>query len=165
MSIFNHHKPDIEAAYKKYADILYRVALAQLANDADAQDAVQDVFIKYMTVAPMFEGSEHERAWFLRVMVNRCHDVKRWSRVRESLPLENALGVAASDNRNVYELFESLSKIPATYRDIIILHCLEGFSQQETAKILGISLSAVKMRLSRARATLQQIRQEESNVQ
>lgn len=164
MSIFKRQSPDIESAYEKYADILYRVAMAQLACDANAQDAVQDVFLKYLTAAPVFHDSEHERAWFLRVTVNRCHDIARHSKVREYLPIEDAHGVATEDAGGVSELMELISGMPSKYKDVIVLHCLEGFSMQETAEILKISLSAVKMRVTRARAILKEIRQEERDV-
>ncbi len=164
MNDSNRRKPNIEAAYSDYADLLYRVALAQLANAADAQDAVQDVFIKYMTKAPVFADKEHERAWLLRVTVNRCHDIARREKKRHTLPLEDALGLAAEEQGRVTTLLETLAVLPAKYKDAVILHYLEGFSQQETADILHISLSAVKMRISRARAMLGKIRQEENDV-
>ncbi len=165
MSIFNRKPINIETAYKKYADILYRVALAYLAIDADAQDVVQDVFIKYMSSAPVFNNDAHERAWLLRVTVNRCHDVTRYLKVRESVPIEDVIGIAAPDKAEVSELLELLSRIPSKYKEALILHCLEGFSQQETAKILGISLSAVKMRILRGREIFEKMRQEDRDVQ
>ena len=165
MSIFNRKPNDIETVYEKYADILYRVALAHLAIDADAQDVVQDVFIKYMSSAPAFHDDAHERAWLLRVTVNRCHDVTRYLKVRESVPIEEAIGIASPEKGDISELLELLSRVPSKYKETLILHCLEGFSQQETAKILGISLSAVKMRILRGREILEKIRQEEKDVQ
>lgn len=164
MSIFNRQKIDIGEAYQKYADVLYRVALAHTSNDADAQDVVQDVFIKYMTKAPLFSSDEHERAWLLRVTINRCHDVIRRLKVRDTLPLDEAVHIAAEDKTDISEVLDCLSHIPEKNRDVVILHYLEGFSQQETAKILGISLSAVKMRISRAKEALQKVRQEERDV-
>ena len=164
MSVFKRKKPDVEIAYEKYADTLYRVALANLAIEADAQDVVQDVFVKYVTSSPAFNDEDHERAWLLRVTVNRCHDISRRLKVREALPIDEAVGIAAPEREDVSELLEILSRIPGKYRDTLILHCLEGFSQKETAKILGISLSAVKMRILRGREILEKIRQEEENV-
>ena len=165
MSIFNRKPINVETAYKKYADMLYRVALANLTVNADAQDVVQDVFMKYMTSAPVFNDDAHERAWLLRVTVNRCHDVTRSLKVRESVPIEKVADIAAPEKRDVSELLELLSHIPSKYKETLILHCLEGLSQKETAKILGISLSAVKMRILRGREILEKIRQEERDVQ
>lgn len=164
MRLFHRSKPDVEGAWQRHADALYRVALARLTNDADAQDVVQDVFLNYMTAEPVFENADHERAWFLKATVNRCYDLIRRNQVRVAIPLEEALGVAAQDNNGVTELMELLEQIPEIYKDTVILHCLEGYSLEETAMILGISLSAAKMRLSRAREVLRALREEGNDV-
>ena len=161
MRLFHRTKPDIEGAYQRHADSMYRLALARLSHDADAQDAVQDVFVNFMSTAPVFESADHERAWFLRATVNRCYDLLRRNQVRQAVPLEDALGVAAQDNTVVTELMELVQQVPEIYKDTVILHCLEGYSLEETAKILDISLSAAKMRLSRAREALRGLREEE----
>lgn len=147
-------KSNIEAVYQKYADMLYRVAFSELQSDMDAQDAVQDVFIKFMSANPEFKDSEHERAWFLRVTVNRCHDMLRSRKVRLKLHVESEVEPVNPASKARQELFEVLHSIPEKYRSTVILHCLEGLSLQDTANVLGISLSAAKMRLKRARDTL-----------
>lgn len=147
-------KPDIDAAYRQHSDMLYRVALAQLGNDADAQDAVQDVFIRYISHAPAFDSPDHEQAWLLRTAVNRCHDIARRRKIREFLPLEDALGVAAKETDGFTEVASLLKSLPDKLREAVILHHLEGFSLEQTAKILGIGLSAAKMRILRAREIL-----------
>lgn len=164
MRLFHRPKPDVEGAYRRNADAMYRVALARLQNDADAQDAVQDVFLNYMTVVPQFDSTDHERAWFLKATMNRCYDLLRKNQIRVALPLEEALGVAAQDHTGVTELMEMLKQIPEIYQDTVILHCLEGYSLEETAKLLDISLSAAKMRLSRAREALKALSEEEKDV-
>ena len=57
-----------------------------------------------------------------------------------------------------------LSRLPSIYKDVLILHALEGFSVEETAGMLDISLSAAKMRLKRGREILQILREEETDV-
>ena len=96
--------------------------------------------------------------------MNRCYDLIRKNQIRVAIPLEEALGVAAQDHTGVTELMEMLMQIPEIYKDTVILHCLEGYSLEETAKILGISLSAAKMRLSRAREALKALREEGNDV-
>ena len=149
-------KPNIEAVYKLYADTLYRVALSTLQSDMDAQDAVQDVFIKYMSSNPEFKDAEHEKAWFLRVTVNRCHDMLRSRKVRLKLHAESDVEPVNPASKARQELFEVLQSIPEKYKSTVILHCLEGLSLQETADVLGISLSAAKMRLKRAREIIKE---------
>ena len=164
MRLFHRPKPNVEGAYRRNADAMYRVALARLQNDADAQDAVQDVFLNYMTVTPQLDSTDHERAWFLKATMNRCYDLLRKNQIRVAIPLEEALGVAAQDHTGVTELMEMLKQIHEIYQATVVLHCLEGYSLEETAKLLDISLSAAKMRLSRAREALKALSEEEKDV-
>ena len=149
-------KPNIEAQYSRYADMLYRVALSTLQNDMDAQDAVQDVFIKYISANPVFKDEDHEKAWFLRVTVNRCRDMLRSRKIRLRLHDESDAEPVNPASKARQELFEVLHSIPEKYKSTVILHCLEGLSLQETADVLGISLSAAKMRLKRAREIIKE---------
>lgn len=158
----NTLKPDIGTLYEVYSDMLFRVAMAELQCESDASDAVQDVFVKYITSPPAFADEEHQRAWFLRVTVNTCHDMLRKRKVRRLHVEKTAVTSDDTYSDSRYELFEILSAIPEKYKSTVILHCLEGLSLNDTAKVLGISLSAAKMRLSRAREA---IRKEESDVQ
>ncbi len=154
-------KPNIEAVYKLYADMLYRVAFSELQSDMDAQDAVQDVFMKYISAEPRFKDEGHEKAWFLRVTVNRCHDMLRSRKIRLKHQADTEIEPSSPASKARQELFEILSMIPEKYKSTVVLHCLEGLSLQETADVLGITLSAAKMRLKRAREI---VREEEKNV-
>lgn len=144
--------------YDKYSDILYRIALSHLQNREDAEDVVQDVFVKYMGTADRFEDESHEKAWLIRVTINRCHDFFRRNRVREYVPLENAETISSDENieksLELSELLTTLRKIPEKYKTVIVLHYLEGFSVEEISKTLKLSVSAVKMRLLRGREIL-----------
>lgn len=160
MSILRRSDAEIEDAYQSYADLMFRVAKAQLSSEADAQDAVQEAFVRYMTRAPFFFSSEHEKAWLLRVTVNLCHDLARKKARQNTVPLEEAVNAAADDGA-YRELLEELHSLPEHYREVVILHGLEGFALQECARILKISLSAAKMRWQRAREMLRQSLQEE----
>ena len=156
MSLFERRKPDISTAYDRYADQLYRLSLSYLQNREDAQDAVQDVFSRYLTSAPVFRDAGHERAWLFRVTVNRCCDLLRRRKIRAYIPLEEAEPIAdsAGDTEQTIDLMHTLSCIPEKYRAAVILHYLEGYSVQETADMLSISVSAAKMRLARGREAL-----------
>ena len=156
MILLNHKPPDFESVYNTYADLLYRVALAKLCSAADAEDAVQDVFLKYMSKTPVFFSENHEKALFIRVTINRCCDIMRHRSYQPSLNLDDITEIAAEDEGYISEIFDRLSGLPDKYRETVTLHCLEGFSLSETANILGISLSATKMRLSRAREMLRE---------
>ena len=158
MSRLNRHSSSAEEVYDRYADLLYRIALAQTGSDADAQDVLQDVFVQYITKTPLFFSDEHEKAWLIRVTVNRCHDLHRYHSSHPTVSLDEALGVATEDGDAVREILQTVSQLPNKYKDTIVLHCLNGFTLQETAEILHISLSAAKMRLARGREMLQDLK-------
>ena len=63
---------EIERVVDEYATMLLRVAYSQLNNRAEAEDAVQEVLLKYIEKAPTFQSEEHEKAWLLRVTINHC---------------------------------------------------------------------------------------------
>ena len=141
-----------EAVYSKYSDMLYRIALSHLLNKQDAEDAVHDVFIKYMNSVFSFFSEEHEKAWFIRVTVNHCHDMARKRKIRSHAPLEEAIHVFEEAGSG--EITRQVLELEDIYKTPILLHYYEGYSVEETARILRISVSAVKMRLSRAREKL-----------
>lgn len=150
------NNPNIEAVYGRYADMLYRLALSHLAVREDAEDAVHDVFAKYINSYPFFKDSEHEKAWFVRVTVNRCHDLQRKRSKRSHDTLESAHDVSYTDSEEP-EIFGIIHALPEKYRAAVVLHYLEGYSVEETARLLNLSVSAVKMRLSRGRENIKDL--------
>ena len=155
------HKNDIDRVYEKYSDSLYRLALARLLNAFDAEDAVHDVFTSYMSKTPDFNDELHEKAWFIRATINKCNDALRKKKIRTYVPLDEALGLKTSDDKSFLEVAQLLQKLSDEYRETVILHYLEGYTLEETAEILKISLSAAKMRILRAKEIL---RKDENNV-
>ena len=154
----------LEQAYEKYADMLYRLALSHLKNKEDAEDTVQEVFIKYMHHFIPFTDEEHERAWLIRTTVNRCYDLLRYNSRRNHEALDELTEeIAAEENEQHIEIFQILEKLPVKNKTVIVLHYLEGFSVEEIARMLRISVSAVKMRLSRGREQMKEVIEREEN--
>ncbi len=147
------HEFDFQTVYDTYADRLYRVALSHLQHSEDAMDAVQDVFMKFHASGKRFRDHDHEQAWLLRVTINRCHDLARRRNVRAYTPLDEVEHLASDEDERPAVLAE-VDRLPQALKSAVVLHYLEGFSVEETAAILKLSSSAVKMRLSRARDTL-----------
>lgn len=155
-------REDIARAYDRHADVLYRLALSQLQNREDAEDAVQDAFARYIAAAPSFPDEGQERAWLIRVTVNRCRDLLRRRGHRAYIPLEDVAETLPQPQPDSgTPLLETLRRIPEKHRAAIVLHHLEGYGVEQTAKLLGISVSAVKMRLSRGREALQKLLEED----
>ena len=147
----------IAAAYDRHADMMYRLALSHLQNSEDAADAVQDVFVKFITSTPDFNTPEHEKAWFIRATVNRCYDMLRRRNIRDYIDLDEISEVIPADEEasdDKAAVMKLIAKIPEKNRAAVVLHYLEGYSVEKTAKALGIGVSAVKMRLARAREAL-----------
>lgn len=147
-------KARLERAYELYADRLYRIALAQLGSDADAQDAVHDVFTRFFTSDISFHDSEHESAWFIRVLLNRCRDLLRRRKYRTHLDIDDAHDIPAAEVEDYGELIAAVSSLPEKYREAIVLHYLEDIPVDMVARALSISVSAAKMRLMRGREML-----------
>ena len=147
----------ITAAAEEYGNMLYRICLVSLGSSADAEDAVQDTFLKYIQKAPAFESSEHEKAWLIRVAVNTCRDIIK--RRRPLVDIDTVQQSAPEPGSG--EVMAALMSLPEKFRTVLILHCVEGYSVAETAKITGKSPSAVKMRLQKARRLFEEAYGEE----
>ena len=150
----------IARAYDSTGDMLYRVALSYMHSRHDAEDAVQDAFTRYLARGHDFSDPAEERAWLTRVTVNRCIDLLRRKNVRKLIHLDDIAELSSADGSfeesSQQELYDILQRIPERNRAAVILHYLEGFSVEETAKMLGVSLSAAKMRLARGREALRE---------
>ena len=137
--------------YEQYGPALYRFCLLQMKNVADAEDVLQEVFLKRLYRAPEFDSPEHEKRWLYRVAVNQCRDELRRSRRRE-LPLEEAVLLSVPEPER--ELLAHVAALPEKLRTVIHLHSYEGYTVEELAGLLGVSVSGVKMRLMRGREAL-----------
>lgn len=154
MAIFLNNEQLFETVYSSYANMVYRLALSYLNHKEDAEDVVQDVFTKYMCGLHFPMDKEHEKAWFIRVTINQCHDSLRRRKHRTHTSLDEMENLPGYEQEMPFMLRETLKNLPEKYKSVIILHYLEGFSVQEIAKICRISVSATKMRLSRGRELL-----------
>ncbi len=147
-----------ERAYDAHAAQLYRVAYALLQSRESAEDAVQDAFARYLAHNGAFRDAEHEKAWLIRVTINRCHDLQRAGAVRAYTPLDDLLHQPAAESGDWQDdqpVLRSILSLPEKYRLVLVLHGLEGQSVEAIAKELHLTASAVKMRLKRGRELLQ----------
>ncbi|MBP3206528.1 MAG: sigma-70 family RNA polymerase sigma factor [Lachnospiraceae bacterium] len=146
---------------EEFSNLVYRIAYQNLMNVADAEDAVQEVFLKLLQHKGEFTDKEHVKAWLLRVAVNQCRDARRRQfRKRESsyASLEQ-FDKEVPMQEEAYVLSE-LQKLPETDRNIVYLHYYEGYSLRDIASIIGKSPNAVNVRLVRARKKLKDILEE-----
>lgn len=147
--------PDFDSVYTTYADMLYRIAVSILRSPDDAEDAVQNVFCRYLDKSPEFRDREHEKAWLIRVTVNQCKDHMRRRKLRTWLPIDALVDVGVRPKST--PALDAVGELPEKYRTVVILYHLEEMSIDEIAAALSLSPSAVKMRLSRAREMMREI--------
>ena len=147
----------IARAYDLYGAQLYRVAYSLLQSRESAEDAVQDTFARYMTYDKPFRDEEHEKAWLIRVTINRCRDLQRAGSVREYTPLEDLLHHPGQPDDGWQEgqpVLRAVLALPEKYRTVLVLHGLEGQPVDMVASELRLTPSGVKMRLKRGREML-----------
>lgn len=143
---------DDEQKIRHYAPMLYKLGMLYLSNRQDTEDCMQDVFCKLLYDAPAFNDGEHEKAWLIRVMINRCKNELKMFWRRNRADLDELRGTAASPSDR--DLLMDVYRLPAKYKDAVYMYYYEGYSVNETAERLKLSPSAVKMRLARARDML-----------
>lgn len=151
MSQRSNRPVDWEALVTQNENRLYRAALAVLGDPHEAEDAVQDVFVRYLEKAP--GDLENPSAWLLRVLVNGCKSRLRlaWRRVG---PLPEDLPAPGPEER---EELEELYSLPPEDRAVIHLHYYEGYSTGEIAQMLSCRPGTVRSRLFRARERLKKL--------
>lgn len=167
----NRKEPEnIDYIVSAYSDLLYRTGIMLLKNRQDAEDAVQEALLRYIKKAPAFADSEREKAWLLRVMINLCKDMLRYQSRRKFVPLEEIEDIYSGEEDDMVGyaqeekiILEQVQTLPPNWRIAMILHCLEGYSEAETAKILHISENAVKKRIWRGRCALKKKMEEMEN--
>ena len=144
----------LEETVKTHENALYRAALAILGDAQEAQDAVQDAFLRYLEKAPDFASPEHEKAWLLRVTVNGCKSRLRSPWRRRRSPLLEGFPAATAEEGGVLGAVQAL---PAKDPAAIHLFYYEGYQAAEIAAMTGEAEGTVRSRLSRARAKLRRL--------
>ncbi len=143
---------EAEKLVDRYADSLFRLCVTILKNRADAEDAVSETLMKYLTKAPVFLEEDHRKAWLIRVASNISRDMLRSKRYREHLDLNEVCLPAAEETSA--EILDTVLGLPEKYRTVIYLYYIEGYSSAEIADILSISPAAVRKRLQHGRKKL-----------
>ncbi len=144
----------LEQAARTYENTLYRAALAILGDAHEAEDAVQDAFLKYLEKAPAFESPEHEKAWLIRVTVNGCKSRLRSPWRKRAAPLLETYPAPAEGERTV---MEAVLALPPRDRAAIHLFYYEGYHTAEIAAMTGDTEGTVRSRLTRARRRLKDL--------
>ena len=153
--------------YEEYHQKVYGTAITMLGNAEDAEDAVQEVFMKVYRKVSGFNGKSKIGTWLYRIAVNVCIDHARRGKVQhsKSLAVEENLTINYQDDsveadRSVLQdevnrlTKEAISQLSPKRRTVVVLRDLQGMAHSEIADILGCSKGTVSSRLNRGRLKL-----------
>lgn len=142
---------------------LFLIALSFLRNRTDAEDALQDVFLKLWKRTEPFENDEHTDRFLTCVCINVCKNMLRSPFRGRCDPLEDAQSLYTFDSAADYDLFCAVLSLPLKERTVVHLFYYEDMPVREIAKSLHTSESAVKTALHRARKKLKECLKEEGS--
>jgi RNA polymerase sigma factor, sigma-70 family len=144
---------------EKYSSTVYRIALSCTGSRHDAEDIMQEVFLRYLKKLRTFSSPEHEKAWFLRVAVNCCKTFYASPWRKKTLPLDDFENLPdsgiQSESSSELPVYEAVMSLPPKQRLCVHLYYYEDFSIKEISKTTGMPESTVKSHLFRARTALE----------
>lgn len=155
------YKISAAQAFEKHSDMVYRLAVARVKNKYDADDILQEVFLRFINYKDKVENEEHLKALLIRITINCSKSLLTSGWFKRTEPLSESLSV-----RDEYsDTLDAVLRLPQKYRTVIHLHYYMGYSVEEIAKILKSKPSTVKSQLHRARQKLKiDLKGDEVNV-
>jgi RNA polymerase sigma-70 factor (ECF subfamily) len=160
------HITNFEQAVLPHLDAAYNLARWLMRNDQDAQDAVQEAYLRAFRFFPGFRGGD-ARAWLMKIVRNTCYTSLRANRPMQDatefdetvlMPDSQAPNPeqAALQNDSDSSVRQAVESLPTGFREVLILREIEGMSYKEIAEITGMPTGTVMSSLSRARGRLRQ---------
>ncbi len=147
--------------YDQYATDVLRVCYFYLSDREKAEDVCQDVFVRLMTTHPLLQPGR-EKSWLLKVALNRCRDLWRggWlKRVILGGPTFELIPAPDEFSRrdDQQAMMAAINQLPATFKEVILLHYYQGMNIAEIAQMLELPEGTISSRLSRGRKKLESI--------
>lgn len=149
-----------EAIVQRYFARCMRFALGMLRDQSDADDVVQETFVRLYRALPRYEDRQRFDSWLFRILGNCCRTANLLNQRRDAVDIsDNAVletlhspdrPDAAFEGEWGDEIRQALAEVPEYNREIFLLHYVEGFSYEEIERITGVRQSALKMRVKRA---------------
>lgn len=152
------------ALYEKYARKLYVACLRIIGNSFEAEEAMQDSFLKVFTKLDQYIDGQNFEAWIHRIAVHTAIDYVRrqthiWEELRDNIPDEDNGEKEAEENirYTVDQIKKATVKLPPGYRIVLSLYLFEGYDMEEIASILKIQPASVRTQYLRAKRKLLEI--------
>ena len=164
---------DVEAFSRlvdRHYDRCARIARRILGNREDAEEAVQDAFLRAFRALGSYEDRERFSPWLTRILINQCRTIRarvqRREEVFRDLDVQDVRFVAGPEEVNSAwpDLERALGQLPADQREAVVLRYADDLTYEEMARVTGVGESALKMRVQRAFTRLRALLQEVSNV-
>ena len=162
-----------ETLYERHNRRVYSLCLRMLANATEAEDLTQEVFIQLFRKIGSFRGESAFTTWLHRMTVNqvlmhfRKRNVKFEKTTEEGdTPDQIVAGTANPDKMPIVDkiaLENAIDQLPEGYKNVFVLHDVEGFEHEEVAKILGCSVGTSKSQLHKARLKLRKLLKKKAN--
>ena len=157
-------EPDLTALVRAYSGLLYRVALSVLRNAAEAEDVVQDTFVRVLQHGRRLSDVREMRPWLVRIAWNLAIDRKRRAPVEQMdevfaagmVSREMAADEALAEAGRMRAVMNAIDKLPRREREALLLSAMEELSTAEIGAVLGRSESSVRSLLFRARGHLRE---------
>lgn len=148
--------------YNKYCDGMYYVALRFMKDTMEAEDAMQEAFIKAFTRIHQFNGEVTFGAWLKRIVINKCLDKLKAKKLELVAINEQVLGTVeeeenwqVEDGIGVEEVKKEIANLPEKYKYPLMLYLIEGYDHEEISEILGITQVASRTLVHRGKKKLQ----------
>ena len=147
--------------YDQYATDVLRVCYFYLSDREKAEDVCQDVFVRLMTTHPVLQPGR-EKSWLLKVALNRCRDLWRGAWLKRVIlggPTFELIPAPDEFSRrdDQQAMMAAINQLPATFKEVILLHYYQGMNTAEIAQMLELPEGTISSRLSRGRKKLESI--------
>ena len=139
--------------YENYVHDIYRLCFSFMKNHMDAEDAVQETFLKYYRQNRFFQNESMRKAWLIVTASNQCKDMlKHWWRRREDIEDHN--DITGTSETKVDEMMELILALPKKYKTAVYLYYYEQMNSKEIAAVLHKPDSTIRTYLQKARQLL-----------
>jgi len=158
--MYKSEKENIPIAdvFKLHAEDIFRYSYSILRSAYEAQDAVQEVFLKYAESKNIFREECSIKTWLFTITRNYCYDITRKKKhSAEKIQEDILFSVDNPDYENLISLKEAMKELTSEQNEIIYLRDYEGYTYKEIAEVTGQSLENVKIKLFRAKQSLRKI--------
>ncbi len=168
----NQNRKDIFSdLYKQYAKYMYAICLRYTRNSEDAEDVMQEGFVKIYKALEGFKGNSNIKTWMRSIMVNTAINFYRHKQLLDFKSIDTditkelgSVDETVINQLSTDELLEVINQLPDGYRMVFNMYVIEGYKHKEIAELLNISVGASKSQLAKARKSLQLLIEEKLGI-